>query len=174
MVVHLVDWGVTPLDEESPPGFFLTEVDGAVHGLHAFGGEPFTAGVEEEVGSLYAVYTLKKAHAACGLGFVEGCALIDEGGDTANGLALCVLEDPADTGAVFPELVFGRVEDGLDVFVQGTNPVGIVGVDLGGQGEEFLDQFFVFALDFEEFHGYCDKGCEGRGNHSERQDASSQ
>src|SRR6186713_1464203 len=60
---------------------------------------------------------------------------IDKGGD-ASYCTIFVAEDPANAAAVMEEGIALRIEDGIDLFVQGANPAGIVFIEKPGQFRE--------------------------------------
>lgn len=107
------------LDQQAPPVAPLSEVDRAVHRLHAAAGQPHARSVEEHVGHALVLNRLEEAATARGL-LLEGRLLaVIEGRDAPHHLARGVAHHPADGLAVGEQVVLRRVEDLADVDIEG-------------------------------------------------------
>jgi len=128
------------LDQQPPPVAPLSEVDRAVHGLHAAAGQPHARRVEEQVGDLLVVDHLEKAAAAGRLLLDGRLFAVVEGGDAPHHLVLAVAYQPANRFAVAEERIAGGIEDLFDILVERAHPVAVAFVDAFGQVQEFARQ----------------------------------
>ena len=124
--------------KQAPPLVAVPEIDGAVHRLHPFLGEPFFGCVEHQVGYLLVVDRFEETAATRRLSICSGSQFrVIERRDASDGAALRVEGEPADRLSVPQQFVVFGVEAAFDVLVQRTDPIRFVAVKPFGEVEEF-------------------------------------
>ena len=152
------------LDQQPPPVAPLSEVDRAVHGLHAAAGQPHARGFEQHVGDLLVVDRLEEPAAARGLLLDRSLLAVVERRDAADKLAPGVARHPADGLAVGEKFVFRRVENLEDIHVQRADPVAVSLIDSfrkvqplalqGGSGDLLQGIFLLVHLVLRLFSAF--------------------
>src|ERR1039457_1836801 len=82
VIIHSKHRCMKPLNQQSPPSFPFTEVDGPVHSFHTSLPQPLFAMVKHEAGARLIINTIEKAYSTGGLRLLV--LLVDKSGNTAN------------------------------------------------------------------------------------------
>ena len=126
VVRHVVDRLIEPVHQAAPEIIAGTEVDRAIHDLHAFILKPVPGSIKKCVGCCADIDAVKESHTPGRLVIFGGCLAVIKSSYPANHFLVIVDQYPPDGLPVAELFILIPVKDLFDILVEGPDPVFII------------------------------------------------